>query len=610
MVFGYKHFSHTHKLVMHDLPEGAEVTCSGCNSLAKNTIYICWQCNFVLHVLCYQATRSKKHPSHPEHSLTLVPYPTYPSNSFYCNSCKIVGTGFSYSCADCEFDLHVQCAYSISDATNHPITSPHPHNTSHLHQETMPPNMMHNGQYTSMVPNFASISIANQIPTSPPAPSPPPASVPVQVHAQYPIVSPHYHNVSYQNQEPVQPYMHGHNSSVPAQYSTIISQDSYTTQHSTQFSVPTSSPNPNISLQNAYASQHFTSVPPSPQNSSTPPNNTYIVPPSAPNEHPSHMTLNTTSYPIPTTTQNAYSSQNFTSLPPSPHNSSTAPNNTYAFVPPSAPNEHPPQDSYTTQNAYVSQNLTSRPPSPQISSKHDNNTNVVPPNVPNEQVSHYVNANQNKPKNLGIKHFSHPHGLVKVNLKRGKKQIACSGCEETLVGKGYACVEENCGFQLDESCFNLEKEIQHKSHPPHKLTLLSKSPYQNHDTFICSACFEVGSGFTYHCSICEFDLHVKCANLKETVKRDDHDHELKLFYECPLKGDEYTFYCDACNRVVHRDHWTYYCKECDYGTHLNCVDREICNEESDHEERVETLAEVMESHRIQAICRQNAIDNI
>nr|XP_043627189.1 uncharacterized protein LOC122598671 [Erigeron canadensis] len=118
MDIGHKHFTHGHNLTLNQAHEAAKMSCSGCNSLVIGTMYICWQCNFVLHEQCFRATRSLKHPSHPSHPLTLFPYPTYPSNSFYCNSCKLSGTGLSYSCSDCEFDLHVYCAQSSSNNTN------------------------------------------------------------------------------------------------------------------------------------------------------------------------------------------------------------------------------------------------------------------------------------------------------------------------------------------------------------------------------------------------------------------------------------------------------------------------------------------------------------
>ncbi|KAK9051598.1 hypothetical protein SSX86_028225 [Deinandra increscens subsp. villosa] len=335
---------------------------------------------------------------------------------------------------------------------------------------------------------------------------------------------------------------------VPARDPINVKQDSYMAQNVSPFSVPTSAPH---------------SFPPP-----------ALVPAQYPTNvsQDSYMAQNVSTFSVPLSAPNAYTSQSFASVPTtSAHNSSIHQNTPFAFVPPaSAPNSQP--------------------------------------------SDHYGESGQNKTPNLGIKHFSHPHGLVLVNIKHGKKNIACcSGCQETLTGKGYACVEENCGFQLDESCFNLEKEIRHKSHPTHPLTLLSSSPYKyGNGKFTCNACFKDGIGFEYHCSICEHDLHVKCANLKETVKRDDHEHVLKLLYECPTKGREYTFSCDVCNRVVHRDHWTYYCKECDFGTHLDCVNRPVCDETSGDHVRtdLQRLNEAMKATLIDAISNHNILYTI
>nr|XP_043625736.1 uncharacterized protein LOC122597172 [Erigeron canadensis] len=143
------------------MPEGVQVSCCGCNSTATKTVYICSQCNFYLHEQCFHATRSWKHPSHPMHPLNLFPYPTYPSNSFYCNLCKIIGTGFSYSCSDCDFDIHVHCAYSISNANtfHHPhpsVTTTHPHDISYPNNEIVSPHF--HSQISSTVPNVDSAS--------------------------------------------------------------------------------------------------------------------------------------------------------------------------------------------------------------------------------------------------------------------------------------------------------------------------------------------------------------------------------------------------------------------------------------------------------------------
>ncbi|KAL7158217.1 hypothetical protein ABFS83_02G127800 [Erythranthe nasuta] len=117
----YRHFSHNHGLVYHQVVQGSEIHCSGCKSAGSGNVYVCWQCNYFLHEHCFRSERSLKHPSHPLHPLTLMPFPTYASGSFSCDSCSLAGDGFSYSCSECEIDIHVHCALNI------PITNPNPH---------------------------------------------------------------------------------------------------------------------------------------------------------------------------------------------------------------------------------------------------------------------------------------------------------------------------------------------------------------------------------------------------------------------------------------------------------------------------------------------------
>ncbi|KAJ9543988.1 hypothetical protein OSB04_023695 [Centaurea solstitialis] len=107
----YKHFSHEHNLSMYQVQPGQQFRCSGCDKFCDKTIYACWQCNFFLHEHCGNATRYIRHPFHAPHHLILCPYPTYPSNCFLCNACGTTGTRFSYCCALCEVDLHVNCAF-------------------------------------------------------------------------------------------------------------------------------------------------------------------------------------------------------------------------------------------------------------------------------------------------------------------------------------------------------------------------------------------------------------------------------------------------------------------------------------------------------------------
>ncbi|KAK9051596.1 hypothetical protein SSX86_028223 [Deinandra increscens subsp. villosa] len=567
---GYKHFSHLHNLIMHQMPEGIDVPCSGCHSSATGTVYVCWQCNFFLHDQCYRATRSLKHPSHPPHPLTLVPYPTYHSNSFYCNSCEIIGTGFSYSCADCEFDLHVQCAYSISGATSF-------FENAHQFQELLPPGWNGNAQYHSMshdlaysqnsttnaldpfmAHNLASVSIPmgllvgqtgpfvsnttnyppNMFPSSQdptmlqggPAVSVPTSSLNRTSSSQYPSIDqsrPSFSDPNPLNQIPsVQdPSMHQDGPSAPiiptnSNDGITSSQYPYKDQTGASFSDPT---NPQ---------DQFTSV----QGPSMPQNQPSV---SVPTNYQLNSTPCTEDHSTPQTSRPSVS------IPTSSHNSS-AQFPSLEQTRPSVPIPTNPSDSITTS--------------------HDPS----------------ILSDQNGLKDKQIIHFSHPHILSSVSLQEDEEtEVICSGCEETLVGNGYSCVEPDCNFRLHESCFHLKKQIHHKSHPEHPLTLLLLALNGKKDgEFTCNACFSDGTGFTYHCSICIFDLHIQCVSLPETAKRDDHKHMLKLFYSCPVKDEEFTFSCDVCHGEVQKDRWVYFCESCDYGTHLGCVDCEECERDS------------------------------
>uniref|UniRef100_A0A1J3FMA5 Putative nucleoredoxin 1 n=2 Tax=Noccaea caerulescens TaxID=107243 RepID=A0A1J3FMA5_NOCCA len=174
-----------------------------------------------------------------------------------------------------------------------------------------------------------------------------------------------------------------------------------------------------------------------------------------------------------------------------------------------------------------------------------------------------------KPVNRpSMRHPSHNHPL-RVFKAQEEDEIICSGCELELTGQAFKCTKSDCDYFLHKSCIDLPREINHKSHPDHPLTLLHSSPYGQ--AYTCDACGQYGSAFTYHCSECQYDVHVGCAFIPEIVEREDHEHTLTLIYNTPCKGleDGVTFICDVCEETMSENLWVYYCKECDYGTHVH-----------------------------------------
>ncbi|CAH2058028.1 unnamed protein product [Thlaspi arvense] len=175
-----------------------------------------------------------------------------------------------------------------------------------------------------------------------------------------------------------------------------------------------------------------------------------------------------------------------------------------------------------------------------------------------------------KPVNLpSVRHPSHNHPL-RIFKAQKEDEIVCSGCELDLTGQAFKCTKSDCDYFLHKSCFDLPREINHKSHPDHPLTLFHSPPYGQ--AYGCDGCGQYGSGFTYHCSECQYDVHVGCAFIPETVVREDHQHPLTLLYNTPCKGrEDVVFICDVCEETVSENLWVYYCKdkECDYGTHVH-----------------------------------------
>ncbi|EXB77335.1 hypothetical protein L484_010161 [Morus notabilis] len=95
----------------HDHDHDDQITiCSGCELelISGSSAYKCNKpgCDFRLHELCSELPRESRHPSHPQHPLTLLFTPHY---SFTCKACAGSGTAFIYSCTACRFDLHVSC---------------------------------------------------------------------------------------------------------------------------------------------------------------------------------------------------------------------------------------------------------------------------------------------------------------------------------------------------------------------------------------------------------------------------------------------------------------------------------------------------------------------
>ncbi|KAJ4705556.1 putative Cysteine/Histidine-rich C1 domain family protein [Melia azedarach] len=172
---------------------------------------------------------------------------------------------------------------------------------------------------------------------------------------------------------------------------------------------------------------------------------------------------------------------------------------------------------------------------------------------------------------MEFKHFSHPHSLGIYQAIQLSNEHICSGCESIISGSAYGCWD--CKFFLHEQCGNANRAMQHQSHPMHHLTLIPSATYST-GNFFCNACGDTGSAFSFCCPLCEFDLHVPCAFLPETVIHQAHVHSLSLGYALP-PGQYYelsSYVCDICQKQLDKKRfWSYNCFACNFHAHTSCA---------------------------------------
>ncbi|KAL1217168.1 Protein VACUOLELESS GAMETOPHYTES [Cardamine amara subsp. amara] len=121
-----QHFRHQHHHLRLDENIGRDYDenkqCQACvMPIYTGNFYSCMQCDFILHEDCAKLSRKIHHPIHP-HILTLVGYKEgVTRRNIKCSACpRFCTAGFFYGCSKkgCRFKLHVQCT-TISEPLVH-----------------------------------------------------------------------------------------------------------------------------------------------------------------------------------------------------------------------------------------------------------------------------------------------------------------------------------------------------------------------------------------------------------------------------------------------------------------------------------------------------------
>ncbi|KAI3455097.1 hypothetical protein Pfo_011760 [Paulownia fortunei] len=169
------------------------------------------------------------------------------------------------------------------------------------------------------------------------------------------------------------------------------------------------------------------------------------------------------------------------------------------------------------------------------------------------------------PPSSPLVHFTHPHELHPLSLYN--PQTPCSGCKLQSSGIMYTC--KPCNFTLHQSCAKLPQLITHPSHGGCSLSLLTTASYPG-GIFSCDACSRRGDGWSYHCTRCEYDLHVTCASKPLKIRHQAHSScELELTFKNPYMNSS-GFSCDICRKIGSKQ-WLYRCNSCEFDVHLDCT---------------------------------------
>ncbi|TXG66069.1 hypothetical protein EZV62_007344 [Acer yangbiense] len=158
-------------------------------------------------------------------------------------------------------------------------------------------------------------------------------------------------------------------------------------------------------------------------------------------------------------------------------------------------------------------------------------------------------------------------------------------------------------------------EIQHFSHPRHKLKLVD-SIEEGEEVPNCDCCDEEMSFPGYACEYfpktrfltyfdeCSFYLHKSCADLAEKISHPLHPHPLILLSEIPGScTDNFNgIICDGC-RDLYCEGFTYYCTwSCGFNLHPKCASKQ------DHEELLQQQTFNKELSSLYLFCHKHALN--
>ncbi|KAM7505379.1 hypothetical protein LguiB_004283 [Lonicera macranthoides] len=167
---------------------------------------------------------------------------------------------------------------------------------------------------------------------------------------------------------------------------------------------------------------------------------------------------------------------------------------------------------------------------------------------------------------MEIQHPYHPeHPLILLPKSPNFFNLfECKGCHLYSNGFSYNC--SICNFNLDVQCGSLLATIKHDRDPIHILSLKGNISKR------CKACYKGWSKpiLAYACNHCDFVIDSCCALLSKEVMHRYDEHPFILTY-FPVKDHSVDYYCQLCEKELNPKWWFYHCAHCDRSIHIKCL---------------------------------------
>ncbi|KAL8542329.1 hypothetical protein ACS0TY_003267 [Phlomoides rotata] len=150
----------------------------------------------------------------------------------------------------------------------------------------------------------------------------------------------------------------------------------------------------------------------------------------------------------------------------------------------------------------------------------------------------------------------------------------CSRCLLPSDGVSYKIVEDDReGYHLyDLECAVAPKTVKHASHKQH-IRFITGARWNPENKCRLSCCFSdvsFSSGI-YRCVVCNYSIHIRCAQLPKTTRHKFDEHPLQLIMSHDDKEEKQWQFCEVCEQQMELKLWYYGCRRCEQYFHINCI---------------------------------------